>query len=565
MKTYEKSLNRQGELKAIAILMLRHMEINLAPIDRIIFLRLLICYGGRRISLADLKTLAKEVKVNWLTLKKSLKALVEKGLCEQVDEKSFKLNKGLLPRQVGYRWRWTPSDRLIVTLEKAKEGDQSTAELKENKSAKKSHKIIGGKKTASELVARYPRYDFLEILFGLIFDVKISHKQKNADQLLELNYKQWLVLVNMVLSSDSNGVVLNVGTYELSNWTGMSRNALQRAIAELLSMGILRTKLDGTLNNVYLSFVSAIYFLNLSHAIWGEKRIFGRYLIFNRPQQTTILKQLLESVDRWDPNEPLSKFKTTEFILNRNKTSDSVENAYILESNEYSIPNILQTGEIFNTKFHQEFQLSRSHASEQKELLLNTEELNFKRLEYMFCYLASHCPNITLTIHQLQGHLVPENVKLMMVKSFKEVRVVEQIERKANTLLIKLSDIMMAQNHLKQQILSLLIQYVYRSELSHILDVLAEITDRKHDNKVVPLGCVGKSMSHKIYFSSDSHLKHDELFCIQYTEAKITDPKIYESAVIKAYKRSIKQIDYDLKKQIELGLLNEKCLGDKFE
>jgi predicted transcriptional regulator len=97
----------------------------------------LICYGGRKISLADLKTLAEEVKVNWLTLKKSLKALVEKGLCEQVDEKSFKLNKGLLPRQVGYRWRWTPSDRLIVTLEKAKEGDQSTAELKENKSAKK--------------------------------------------------------------------------------------------------------------------------------------------------------------------------------------------------------------------------------------------------------------------------------------------------------------------------------------------------------------------------------------------------------------------------------------------
>jgi DNA-binding MarR family transcriptional regulator len=87
MKTYEKSLSRQGELKAIAILMLRHMEINLAPIDRIIFLRLLICYGGRRISLADLKTLAKEVKVNWLTLKKSLKVLVEKGLCEQLEEK----------------------------------------------------------------------------------------------------------------------------------------------------------------------------------------------------------------------------------------------------------------------------------------------------------------------------------------------------------------------------------------------------------------------------------------------------------------------------------------------
>lgn len=53
MKKPEKMLSRQGELRALAILMLRHMEINLSPIDRIIFLRLLICYGGRRISILD--------------------------------------------------------------------------------------------------------------------------------------------------------------------------------------------------------------------------------------------------------------------------------------------------------------------------------------------------------------------------------------------------------------------------------------------------------------------------------------------------------------------------------
>ena len=64
MKTPEKMLSRQRELRAIAIIMLRHMEINLSPIDRIIFLRLLICYGERRISISDLKVLAKEVKVN---------------------------------------------------------------------------------------------------------------------------------------------------------------------------------------------------------------------------------------------------------------------------------------------------------------------------------------------------------------------------------------------------------------------------------------------------------------------------------------------------------------------
>ena len=85
MKTPKRILNRQGELRAISILMLRHMEITLSPIDRIIFLRLFVCYGGRRISISDLKALAKEVKVNWLTLKKSLDVLVEKGLCERAE------------------------------------------------------------------------------------------------------------------------------------------------------------------------------------------------------------------------------------------------------------------------------------------------------------------------------------------------------------------------------------------------------------------------------------------------------------------------------------------------
>lgn len=140
MKTPENMLNRQGEIRVISIIMLRHMEITLLPIDRIIFLRLLVCYGGRRISISDLKALAKEVKVNWLTLKKSLDVLVEKGLCDQLEEKVIKLNKVLLPRQVGYRWSWKPSDQLIIALDKAKEGDQPAVELKENKSAKQSIK-----------------------------------------------------------------------------------------------------------------------------------------------------------------------------------------------------------------------------------------------------------------------------------------------------------------------------------------------------------------------------------------------------------------------------------------
>lgn len=561
MKIIENSLNRQVELRAIAILMLRHMEVNLSPIDRIIFLRLLICYGGRKISIADLKVLADEVKVNWLTLKKSLKVLVEKGLCERVEEKVIQLNKTLLPRQVGYRWRWKPSDQPIVALEKAEEGNQPAVELKEDKSAKQSLKKMGGKKIASKFVARYPRHDFLGILFNLMFDVKISHKQKNADKLLDLNYKQWLVLANMVLSSDPNGIVFNVGTYELSKWTGMSRNALQRAIVELFNIGILRCKIDGTLNNVYLNFVSSIYFINLSHPIWGEKRTFGRYLIFNHPQQTPILKQLLEALNGWDPDEPLSDLKTTEFILDANEKTGSTGNGYVLQHNESLIQHILQTGRQWNTMFHQEFKPSCGYAAGQKTLSLNSNELNFKRLDYIFCYLASYYPHVASIARQPQSHLLPDNVKLMMLKLFREVMITQQMERTADTHRVKLFEIMMAQNHLKQQIMSLLVQYAYRSELSHVVDALAKLTDRKDYSRVVPIGCFDKTIGYKIFFSPDPHLKQDELYLIQYSETKNVDTKILASRAVKAYERSIKKMDLDLKKQIEVGLLSQQCLG----
>jgi predicted transcriptional regulator len=268
------------------------MEINLAPIDRIVFLRLLISYGGRKILITDLKVLAKEVKVNWLTLKKSLGVLVEKGLCEQLEKKVIQLNKVLLPRQVGYRWIWKPFNRQSIFFEKKEENSQRVDELAKDQLVPFSIKNTEIKKAASGLVARYPRHDFLEILFDLMFDVKISHKQKNADELLELNYKQWLVLVNMVLSSDANGIVFDVGTYELSKWTGMSRNALQRAIADLFDKGILRSKLDGTLNNNLLNSVAPVYCLNLSAAIWGEKRIFGHYYFLKFPNEyTSIVEQ----------------------------------------------------------------------------------------------------------------------------------------------------------------------------------------------------------------------------------------------------------------------------------
>ncbi|MGE8654492.1 MAG: hypothetical protein ACN6NV_12245 [Acinetobacter gandensis] len=389
MKKSKRNLNRQGELTAISILMLRHMEITLSPIDRITFLRLLVCYGGRRISISDLKTLADEVKVNWLTLKKSLDVLVEKGLCERAEEKVIKLNKVLLPRQVGYRWSWKPSDQLSIALDKAIEGDQPAVESKENKSAKQSIKKLRFKKTASELVAGYPRYDFLEILFGLMFDVKISHKQKNADELLELNYKQWLVLVNLVLSSDTNGIIFDVGTYELSKWTGMSRNALQRAIADLFDMGILRSKLDGTLNNNLLNSVAPVYCLNLSAAIWGEKRIFGHYYFLKFPNEyASIVEQAFNFIQYLAALDQAKKASSScNSIVNELATVfDEVIDQTIQSKLGNAIRDEFNFVSQFEKNFGQYIQLMIPSFRMGKSSL-NTDQANVARIDFLLNYL----------------------------------------------------------------------------------------------------------------------------------------------------------------------------------
>ena len=389
MKKPEKMLSRQGELRALAILMLRHMEINLSPIDRIIFLRLLICYGGRRISILDLKALAKEVKVNWLTLKKSLGILVEKGLCEQLEEKVIKLNKVLLPRQVGYRWRGKPFNRPSVVLAKKEESSQRVDEIKKDKPVPFSIKNTEIKKTASELVASYPRYDFLEILFGLMFDVKISHKQKNADELLELNYKQWLVLVNMVLSSDSNGTVFDVGIYELSKWTGMSRNALQRAIADLFDMGILRSKLDGTLNNNLLNSVAPVHCLNLSAAIWGEKRIFGHYYFLKFPNEyTSIVEQAFNFIQYLAALDQARKASSScNSIVNElAKVFDEVIDQTIQSKLGNAIREEFNFVSQFEKNFGQYIQLMIPSFRMGKSSL-NTDQANVARIDFLLNYL----------------------------------------------------------------------------------------------------------------------------------------------------------------------------------
>ena len=561
MKKPEKMLSRQGELRALAILMLRHMEINLSPIDRIIFLRLLICYGGRRISILDLKALAKEVKVNWLTLKKSLGILVEKGLCEQLEEKVIKLNKVLLPRQVGYRWRSGPFNRQSAIFGEKEEVSQGVDALKKDQPVPSSIKNTEIKKTASELVARYPRCDFLEILFGLMFDVKISHKQKNADELLELNYKQWLVLVNMVLSSDANGIVFDVGTYELSKWTGMSRNALQRAIADLFDMGILRSKLDGTLNNNLLNSVAPVYCLNLSAAIWGEKRIFGHYYFLKFPNEyTSVVEQAfnfiqyLAALDQANKASPSCNNIVNELA----KVSEEVNYQIIQSKLSHEIREEFNFVTQFEKNFGQYIQLMIPSFRMGKSLL-NTDQANIARIDFLLNY------SIQLMISNLgQAEIwLSSSMPMSLIGRFDQYLTKIRLPEVNTNVKSKKGNSQNTQMSLKKQlveesrakILFAICQALFRSEMKPFIKEVRKLENSKvyFDHAVLPLQ--NSDLCDRVYFcrydaEEIKQKKEQDAFHMLEFEQISVDPV--------EYALNCKELNLSLEDQKRYGLFNPK-------
>ncbi len=555
MKKSKNKLNRQGELRSISILMLRQMETTLSPIDRIIYLRLLVCYGGRKILISDLKALAEDVKVNWLTLKKTLDVLVEKGLCERAEEKVIKLNKVLLPRQVGYQWGGKPSDQLIVALDKAKDSDQSALELKEKKLGKQSIKKMRLKKTASELVASHPRHDFLEVLFGLMFDVKISHKQKNANELLELNYKQWLVLVNMVLSSDSNGIIFDVGTYELSKWTGMSRNALQRAIADLFDMGILRSKLDGTLNNNLLNSVAPVYCLNLSASIWSKKRIFGHYYFLKLPNEyTSVVEQAFNFIQYLAAFDQANKAShpCDSVVKELAKVSDETNYQIIQSKLSYEIREEFNFVSKFEKNFGQYIQLILPSFRMGKSSL-NTDQSNVTRIDFLLNYLLQ-IKISNLDQAQVWGNSpMPRSLLDWFDRNLTKITLPEvksqltSCEENTQVIQIPLKQLV---EESRAKILYAISQTLLRSEMMLIIKDVCKLVSSKVYFDLVGLPLQKASLCDRVYF------------CRYGAEELKQNTEQDAFHILELERISVDPVEYALKsKELDLSLADQKLYG----
>lgn len=522
--------NRQTELTAIAMLMFKRLEITLLPIDRIIFLKLLINYGGRKISIKSLTILSEEIKIHRLALQKTLKVLIEKGLCEQQQGKFIRISRKLLPKNISY-------------ISKKKSAYKKSEILEKEASLGKRSDNLEIKKTAYEFVSSYKRYDFLVHLFDLIDDVRISHKQKNVDRLSVLNYKQWLVLVSMVLSSDRNGIILNLGTYELSKWTGLNRDALLRAITGLFNLGILRSKMHGTLNNNLLKSIAAVYCLNLSASIWEEKRIFGRYYLLKLPEvHVSITQQAFEFIDSLSGPYSDNKNQTLTELISR-----SAEDTYQIEKSELEGELLDEFYFISNFKkdFVQDIQpLRPKFATESSSF--NSTDRNINRIKFLLnYYLLSNIHNV-IQAKNLMIKVMPSNCIAWFREHLSPIQLsIDDLKNNDQQNL--------AFNESRVKVLFLIAQAILRSEVMPIITNGLKLENPKASFNLTLLPSQNNELCDSVYFCRYDHgaieqkIKQDTFHLLEFEAI---------STHLEEYKLSCKELELDIKSQKKYGFFN---------
>ena len=137
--------------------------------------------------------------------------------------------------------------------------------------------------------SRYkPNELFFYILIERLNDFYISHTQANKTSLQDkLDFKDALVLLCLIRNTNEFGVIENCGITRLKDKTGLSKPSIFRCIESLKKYGIIRYRLDGIANNRFLNGTHPIFFLNLSHELWMEKRSYGYFYILNCKSQHT--------------------------------------------------------------------------------------------------------------------------------------------------------------------------------------------------------------------------------------------------------------------------------------
>jgi len=140
-----------------------------------------------------------------------------------------------------------------------------------------------------------------------------------------------------------------------------------------------------------------------------------------------------------------------------------------------------------------------------------------RRIEFHFQYIATKLSRDSLGYLGILNLSLPIEINILMFKFFKLISSEDEIIKNYDkTKKAQLTD---ALNNLRFEIFSIIIQCIFRSEISHVYDRddITKIREGLRRNiNLAPYACSKTDSQFSIYFSPDKTLQKDEVLIFSY-------------------------------------------------
>lgn len=496
-----------SQITANAIVLFRRLDSSLGPLDRFIFFRLWLRSFDHEIDMSTPHTLAKEIGIHSVKLKSSVQLLIDKGVLDCVEKNRVKV-ANILNSQHDLRY----IDLIVRQLE--------------------------ANKNNSRLLY------FIHKLLIIIYEVRISHKQSGINKLLNIDYKAWLVLFCLVIHSDEDGLVLKAGMHELGLYTGMSRYSILRSLDKLFSFGILRSKINGTLDNALLSFNSAIYLINLSHPIWGEYAQYRKYFLIKNPSAQNLLVQALDSLNSLDDSERFlySDIQTLRYFDDFN--------FYQFENDTVALGNYLEAFN-FTLGLSDTFTVKMNISKFRSSIRLKTADNqmdNLKRIEFIFKYVTKYLPTGQL-FWSSKIDLFDDLALYEQISEFKKYLYFNDFESYGDSTSrvskIPKSERIQILETTQLQIYSFITQYLFKNEALHLIDAAQK--------KILGIGPIPLASDVQMSgYMVSSPIENDQLCIVTFKPEG------------KGYRKVQEEVEMTIENQKLFGFLDQSCTALTF-
>ncbi|MCX5468126.1 hypothetical protein [Acinetobacter nematophilus] len=137
------------------------------------------------------------------------------------------------------------------------------------------------KRAIGRLKQRLALYPMIERLFDVIQTISTSELKQES----KLDFKSALLLLTLLTYSNQFGIVMGCGNVEIYKSTGLKKQSIYKYLYRLMYSRFIRSRAEGSIRNAFISLEDPIFSLNLSHTLWGEAAIYGRFYIIEYPEK----------------------------------------------------------------------------------------------------------------------------------------------------------------------------------------------------------------------------------------------------------------------------------------